>query len=107
MSGLYIPLHKMANQNIWISHQNPAFFFPSRYLGIFPRTIHPTKHAGVRREVFRVRDGQTADPAQQDGKRQLLPAYPRRYCQGDQTAQRNHRVFCKHCRRAASGWFWP
>ena len=58
------------------------------------------------REVFRVWDGQTADPAQQDGKRQLLPAYPCRHRQGDQTAQRQDRVFRKHCRWVASGWLW-
>ena len=63
--------HEHRHRPWLLRHQNPAFFFPSRYLGIFPRTLHPAEHTGVRREVFRVRDGQTADPAQEENKNVL------------------------------------
>ena len=77
--------------NIGIDHGYYAiktrhFSFPA---GIAEYSHEPytlQKHTGIRREVLCLRDRQTADPAQQNGKRQLLPAYPCSHRQGNQTA---------------------
>ena len=69
-----------------LRHQDPALFLSQPVLGIFSRTLHPAEHAGVRWKVLRVRDRQAADPAKQDGERELLPADPCGHRQRDPAA---------------------
>ena len=98
--------HEHRHRPWLLRHQDPAFFFPSRYLGIFSRTLHPAEHAGVRWKVLCVRDRQTADPAKQDGERELLPADPCGHRQRDPAAGRQDGVFRHHRSRPSSGRVW-
>ena len=70
-----------------------------------PYTLQNTLEYGGK--VLCLRNRQAADPAKQDGERQLLPAYPCRHRQRDQTARRKNRVFRQTCRGSASGRIWP
>ena len=64
--------------NIGIDHattpSRPGIFLSQPVSPPIPMNLHPAEHAGVRWKVLRVRDRQTADPAKQDGERELLPA---------------------------------